>query len=275
MSAESIEIVGVDHAPAALAVWPAIVRRAAALAGIDVKLRTEHADLAGAALESGTDLVLCQTALNERLPGGTAREQSYDPTTVDLVRRWALAAPLLLVEPALRATTRPLHRLRDTLLERGGVRVVAPCPHAHRCPMLARESDWCHESRVVQPTPMVAAVQELTRRRDARALFSFVAFAPGDRTHDRAPMRFVSDALGSRGKTERWVCCGDGRLRVLRLLDREQRVGNSLLATAERGTLVRIEPEATSDRIGPDQRVVSCLPRPPSLGSDEAQAAGS
>ena len=122
--------------------------------------------------------------------------------------------------------------------------------------MLANPRDWCHESRVVEPTPMVAAVQRITRRRDDRALFSYLAVAPRGEPAiaPSAPNRWrlVSDPLGSRGKTERWVCCGDGRLRMVRVLDRERSETNDPLASAERGTLVELPVLPEGDRIGPE-----------------------
>ncbi len=255
---EPIRIVGIDHAPATLRLWPLIVGEAARIAGIPVLLDVVHGDLASAAIAGDTDLILCQTALNERLPGNRSHELTFDVATQALVGSWARAAPLVLIEPALRATTRPLHRLRDAMLREGGIRVVAPCPHALACPMLVREGDWCHESRRIEPTPMVAQVQAITRRRDERSLFSFVAFAPGSAaTPNHDAMRLVSDPLGSRGKTERWACCEDGRLRLFRLLDRERRPENELLLEAERGAMVRIDPTSDSDRIGPEFRVIS------------------
>src|SRR5690606_11138279 len=50
---------------------------------------------------------------------------------------------LLLLEPALRETTRALMRLRDEIAKRDELAVLGPCPHRGPCPMLARERDWC------------------------------------------------------------------------------------------------------------------------------------
>lgn len=256
-----ITVLGVDHAPAGLAAWSAVVTRAASILGIEATLSMRVADCfaadASTVVPPSSDLILCQAALNERLPGNRSGELTHDAATIDRVAAWAETAPTILIEPALRATTRPLQRLRDALLARGGIRVVAPCPHERNCPMLANERDWCHESRRTDPTPMTAAISALTRRRDERAIFSFLATAPGARPAppSASVWRLVSEALGSRGKTERWVCCGDGRLRCVRVLDRERSAANSTLIDAERGTLVALEVLPESDRIGPDLAV--------------------
>jgi ribosomal protein RSM22 (predicted rRNA methylase) len=255
----TLSITGVDHEPTVLSAWVENVRKTAEIVGVSVKLTTFTADAEAAPLPAGCDLILCQTALNERLPGNRSGELVYDDATQRMVERWAVAAPTLIIEPALRSTTRPLQRLRDALVERGQVDVVAPCPHRGPCPMLVNERDWCHEARHHRPTEMAAEVQRLTRRRDETALFSMLALA---RRSDASVIdphlwRLVSDPLGSKGKTERWVCCGDGRLRQVRILDRERSTANELLIDAERGSLVRLPVLPSGDRIGPDIRVVA------------------
>ena len=49
---------------------------------------------------------------------------------------------IVLVEPGNPRVSRRLSALRTQLLER--FQIVAPCPHALRCPALDRDSDWCH-----------------------------------------------------------------------------------------------------------------------------------
>lgn len=259
-----VRLTGVDHAPAVLEQWVRHVRLAAAVIGIEVTLRTFAEDALHHRPAPDTDLVLCQTALNERLPGNRAGEIDHDRATEELVRGWATTAPTLVVEPALRSTTRALQRLRDRLLADDALDVVAPCPHRSACPMLPSERDWCHESRRFPPSPRVEAVQAITRRRDDRLLFSFLALAPraaAAPSGDGCLWRLVSDPLGSRGKTERWVCCDDGRLRQVRVLDRERRPSNELLVEGERGTLVRLPTMPPSDRIAPDQVVTRAFER--------------
>ena len=56
----------------------------------------------------------------------------------------ARADAVLWVEPGTPAISRQLGGLRDEFIEH--FRVVAPCPHGNRCPVLAagHERDWCH-----------------------------------------------------------------------------------------------------------------------------------
>jgi len=185
--------------------------------------------------------------------------ERHSSATIDLVAGWAARAPLVVIEPALRVTTRALMALRDAVIARGAAHPVAPCLHAAPCPMLAREGDWCHEARRIEPTPRVAAIDAIVGRRDERALFAFLATAPGAAApRSEAAARFVrlvTDPLGSRGKTERLVCRDDGALRLMRLLDREVRPENRGFLDLERGGIVSIVPIPDNDRIGPEVRV--------------------
>jgi len=247
-----VELHAVELGEPAARAYEASVQAAAAAAGVQIALRIEARDFRRVAPAASTDLILCQTAINELLTG-----PEHERETAQLVHTWARSAPLLVIEPALKTTTRALMALRDTLLALGGAHVVAPCLHQQPCPMRAREGDWCHEARRTEPTPRVVAIDRLVGRRDERALFAFLATAPGPVplrdgvTH----VRLVTDTLGSRGKTERLVCRADGELRLMRLLDREVRDGNRAFLEAERGAVVAIAPLPANDRITPDTSV--------------------
>jgi hypothetical protein len=234
--------------PAARA-YEASVRAAAEACGARPSLMIEARDFRRFT-PPACDLIVCQTALNELL---AAQDTMHARETTQMVANWARAAPLVVIEPALRTTTRALMSLRDAMLALGGMHVVAPCLHQQACPMLAREGDWCHEARIVDPTPRVAAIDRIVRRRDERALFSFLATAPGDAApaRDARIVRLVTDTLGSRGKTERWVCRGDGAMHLMRLLDREVSAQNRAFLDAERGAVLAIEPLPANDRIAP------------------------
>jgi hypothetical protein len=123
--------------------------------------------------------------------------------------------------------------------------------------MLAREGDWCHEARRIEPTPRVARIDRIVGRRDERALFAVLATAPGAAPASPAQplVRLVTDTLGSRGKTERLVCRSDGELRLMRLLDRETTDSNRAFLDAERGAVLAIDPLPATDRISPPARV--------------------
>jgi ribosomal protein RSM22 (predicted rRNA methylase) len=52
---------------------------------------------------------------------------------------------LIVIDPALKQTTRSLMALRDQIVDGAHASVVAPCTHQNPCPMLAaNQRDWCH-----------------------------------------------------------------------------------------------------------------------------------
>jgi ribosomal protein RSM22 (predicted rRNA methylase) len=84
------------------------------------------------------DLVALAYVLNELAPN--ARQ-------LTLERLWRLTADtLVIVEPGTPAGWQRILAARRQLIE-SGAHVIAPCPHAHECPL--QPPDWCHFARRV------------------------------------------------------------------------------------------------------------------------------
>lgn len=157
---------------------------------------------------------------------------------------------LVLLEPALRETSRELLAVRDAVLATGRLHVVAPCFMAGPCPALARERDWCHDAAPWPGPP--------DGRRAARVDFSYLVLAR------RAPsppppgvVRVVSDPMPEKGKLRLFVCGGAGRQALVRL-DRHRSPANAALDEARRGDVLQIEntqPSGDGQRLGPDSTV--------------------
>jgi hypothetical protein len=229
-----------------------------------------------APLGGGYDLVVAAHLLNELYLEWPAPERPA--RLARLVRAWAdaLLAPaglVVLIEPALRETSRDLLQVRDRLLATAGLRVVAPCFIQGPCPALERERDWCHD-----------AAPAVERRR--RVDFSYLVLAwdhdagaearagmgtgtrAGDAGDDRMLFRVVSDPLGEKGKLRLFVCGPGGRQPLVRL-HRHATEANADLGALERGDVARIPilssaagAEPGSDdrrpdgvRVGPDWRI--------------------
>lgn len=200
------------------------------------------------ALGGGFDLVVAGHLLNE-LWVDLHPEQRL-PKLGDLVGRWAteLLGPgglLVLIEPALRETSRALLAVRDRVLAAGsGVRVLAPCLFRGPCPALERERDWCHDA-----TPGI----ETRRRVDFSYLVlgsGAAAAATATRGEDDRPdgkpsvppsglVRVVSDPLVEKGKLRIFVCGDQGRFPLVRL-DRQASAQNRAMDALVRGDLARI-----------------------------------
>jgi hypothetical protein len=148
----------------------------------------------------------------------------------------------ILLEPALRETSRALLAVRDRLLE-SGVSVVAPCFWRGPCPALARERDWCHDAA---PVPSSSRVD-----------FSYLVLRAHAVAAPAGALRVVSDRLDEKGRLKIFGCGSAGRHAIVRL-DRAASPGNAAFADLEGGDVVTLEGCASAGdglRVGPEARV--------------------
>jgi ribosomal protein RSM22 (predicted rRNA methylase) len=186
------------------------------------------------------DLVLAGHVLNE------LHHDDLDARAALVERMLARLAPdgvAIVIEPALRETSRALLGLRDRLVAAGAA-VRAPCLYRGSCPALARAGDWCHAERRWQPPPLVAELADAARlHRDTLKMSYLVLEAP--RVAWRQPpagrvFRIVSEPLPQKGQ-HRFVGCGpEGRLPLV-LPEKHVRDGNRAFVDLVRGDLVRVE----------------------------------
>lgn len=138
---------------------------------------------------------------------------------------------LLLLEPALQATSRELLQLRDRLVP-AGFFVVAPCLFQGPCPALERERDWCHAAAPWLPEDAGG------RTGRSRVDYSYLLLArAGEAATDRRLFRVVSDPLPEKGRLRLFGCGPAGRHPLVRL-DRERSQENQDFERAERGDVV-------------------------------------
>ncbi|HET6282985.1 MAG TPA: small ribosomal subunit Rsm22 family protein [Polyangia bacterium] len=136
---------------------------------------------------------------------------------------------LIIVEPALRDTSRELLAVRDRVVATG-LQVVAPCFWAGPCPALIRERDWCHDA--------VPAGQN--RRTQPRVDFSYLVLrTQGEPATDPTLFRIVSDPLLEKGRLKFYGCGPVGRQPLIRL-DRHRNQRNAAFDDLQRGDVARI-----------------------------------
>jgi hypothetical protein len=153
---------------------------------------------------------------------------------------------VVLIEPALRETSRDLLAVRDRLLT-AGLHVVAPCFWRGPCPALARPRDWCHDAAPVPSSPRVD--------------FSYLVLRQTPSPPpDPGLFRVVSDRLPENGRLRLYGCGAAGRHALIRL-DRDASAANAPFGELVRGSVARIgETRAAGDglRVTPE---TSVLPR--------------
>jgi len=225
-----LEVEAVDRDARALAIFADAVPAAARAVGVACRVTVSKEPS-----ERSVDLVLVGSVLNEMVEEA-ARTLVRQAMTV-----LAPGGAVIIIEPALRAQARALHRLRDDAITGAWAHVFAPCTRVGApCPMLADERDWCHEERLVTLSPRANKLAQITGLRDGGLKFSYLVLRtePGHVGDDGA-VRVVSHPLVSKGKHEAFVCGDDGRVR-LRLLKRHRSVANRAFERARRGAVLRL-----------------------------------
>lgn len=229
-----LAIEAIDRDAGALAILAHAVAGAAAALGVGATVVTRRAALGSAALPAA-DLIVAGTVLNE-----------LDDAAALALTRAALAAladdgALVIIEPALRDTTRALHRLRDALIGAAAAHVFAPCTRrAAPCPMLADERDWCHEERGASLPPRAARLAQVTGLRDGAMKYSYLVLRrrPGHVGGSDDAVRVVGHPQRSKGKLELPVCGQDGLVQ-LRILKRDRAATDPAALRARRGDILR------------------------------------
>jgi ribosomal protein RSM22 (predicted rRNA methylase) len=228
------------------------------------------------------DLVVAGSVLVEvtrDLGDEIARGAAIAERIIDLIDAAPLApdGAMIVIEPATRSDTRPLHHARAALLERG-YGIFAPCTHSDACPMLERDRDWCHEDLDADLPEWLVEIAQQAGLRWEGLTFSYLVVRR-DRTRgvrdivmreagaSLVPVRIVSQPRSTKGKTEAFVSGPfDGPTRGPRLmqLDRDvkrasEHTGGRLSETT-RGDLVGIDRNAATRsvegkpvRISPDE----------------------
>jgi ribosomal protein RSM22 (predicted rRNA methylase) len=198
------------------------------------------------------DVIIMQNVLSELfvgLPDRIERRAGVVAAALDLLSD---KGTVMLIEPALRDSSRELHQVRDRLLEKPGCTVYSPCLHECPCPALINEDDWCHEERGWSPPAWIQAIdQEVGFIKDALK-FSYVLLRKDGQTLvERGPRlyRVVSELRVMKGEKRAWLCHEGGRPEVGRL-DRLASPQNAAVDDWHRGAIVRISEIVRKERNG-------------------------
>jgi SAM-dependent methyltransferase len=264
LDAGAAEVVAADRSAPALAT----ARRLAAEAGEQLATRewnpARGRPLAELAVGRRFDLVTMGHVVNELFPGSGAEARRADL----LEEALALVAPggsLLVVEPALRDTSRALLRVRDLLVARGFA-VRAPCLFRGACPALLRETDWCHAERPIEPPPLVAQIGKAAGLHKEAVKMSYLVLAPkGEGWAEPPPgrvFRIVSEPLPSKGRLRYMGCGPEGRM-GLSLQERHVDDRNRRFEGLLRGDVVEVtggEPRGDGVALGEGSEVKVLAP---------------
>ena len=263
----TLDITAVDHVSENLREAEKLFRKQRSSYAAGASLRTIQCDVLEVErrIEGEFDIIVLSNVLNELFPGDGDRCAKRGIFAAKLIDR--LMAPdgaVIIIEPALRETSRDLLVIRDHLVA-GGSTVFSPCIRQGSCPALEREKDWCHEDRPWVPPDFIRTVDRLTGLRKDSLKFSYLVLRrDGHSLAEYAGSggwRIVSEPLRSKGKIEFYLCGREGRFLAARL-DKDTAPPNEEFGILQRGDVVRLEGAVrTSQRIkiGRDTQVLALV----------------
>jgi ribosomal protein RSM22 (predicted rRNA methylase) len=195
-------------------------------------------------LQGQFDVIILSNVMNELFLREEKRtEKRVSILNAVLKRSLAFDGSCILIEPALRETSREMLEVRDGLLEQG-FHVYSPCLFRGPCPALASPKDWCHEDIPWDPPALVKEIDKLTGLRKDSLKFSYLVLRKDELSlkdvWDAKVFRVVSEPLVSKGKREFYVCGAAGRRLVTRL-DKDATPGNEPFGSLQRGNVVDFE----------------------------------
>jgi SAM-dependent methyltransferase len=220
----------------------ALARALATEAGEALATR-EWDPMAGRGAPEGKfDLITMGHVLNELYGTGEGAVGKRAALVEGLLERLKPGGTLLVLEPALRETSRALLELRDLVVGRGYA-VRFPCMFRGNCPALLKQGDWCHAER---PWVLPKVVEDIARAASLHKeelKMSYLALAPRGEAWAQPPegqvYRIVSEPLEGKGR-QRYVGCGpEGRV-GLAMQDRHRTEQNAAFFKLQRGDVVRV-----------------------------------
>ncbi len=260
----AVEMVAVDQALPALTeaarLWRAYAQASGTHAAVftPLHLNLERAGSLDACKPEGPfELIIVANVLNELWRGARDPIGARAALVRGLLDLLVPQGSLLLIEPALRGTSRDLHRVRDKLLATGACTVYSPCLHDGPCPALVKAGDWCHEERPWRPPPIVAAIdREVGLIKDALKFAYAILRKDGKTIVPRRPdvFRVVSELRAMKGEKRAWLCNETGRPEVGRQ-DRLRSETNAAMDDWHRGAIVRISEIVRKERKGRESSV--------------------
>ncbi len=210
--------------------------------------------LAGA--DGRFDLVIAANLLSEVVRGDPrGLDAALDLVEAAVAELLAEDGAVVVLEPGSREIARDLHRIRDRVVDRTGLHVLAPCLHDLPCPALATERDWCIHDLAWEPPEIVRRVDQRSGLRKSSLKFAYVVLARRP-SAPRLPSRWrvVSDVLEQKGE-RRVYLCAEGRWITVGQLKRDESSQNArTFAALERGDLVEVdglEPKGPLFRLPP------------------------
>lgn len=255
----ALSIVAVDRSMTALHQAESLWSKYCGIADLTgTSLQTYKADVARtgwvkeAEPRAPFNLIILANCLNEIHADATDPIAMRSRLVTELLALLAPQGTIMIVEPALRETSRALHQVRDRLLQEKHCTVYSPCLHESNCPALINPYDWCHEERAWEPPALIQEIdEEIGFIKDALKFSYLLLRKDGKTIVDRRPdvYRVVSELRELKGEKRAWLCNETGRPEIGRQ-DRLVSPQNAAFDAWHRGAIVQIERIVHKEKAG-------------------------
>jgi len=243
----ALQCIAVDQVAENLAVAGELFHAERISLGFSASLKTVHAGIEHASqhLSAPFDLIILSNVLNELFTHEGRRIEKRLAVLEEIVMPvLAEDGTCIIIDPALRDTSRDLLQVRDGLLERSFT-IYAPCLCNGGCPALENSRDWCHEDLPWNPPAEIEEVDKLTGLRKDSLKFSYLIVRKDGLSladdYDEKCFRVVSEPLITKGKIE-FFLCGRGGRRLCTRLDKDETPANEPFRRLRRGYVARFDP---------------------------------
>jgi SAM-dependent methyltransferase len=227
-------VLALDHAPAALEFVGRVTDDRVTTRQLDF----ETGDAAAIVRDFEADTAVASHVVNELFSDQTDAHDRRADFCMELLDALLDDGRLILIDPALRSTSRDLLHVRNALVERGAA-VIAPCLRQSTCPALEDPRDWCHAERPWSPAPIVKAIAEAVGVRHDVAKMTYLVIGKNAPTFAENQYRIVSEPLHTKGRLRYFGCGRVGRHAIV-MKERDATGAAAAFASLDRGDVISI-----------------------------------
>lgn len=148
---------------------------------------------------------------------------------------------LIIIEPALKSTSRAILTLRDEFIKKKLLFPSAPCPNILNCPALASSKDWCHEEKDWNAPSYINKISSVIGINKGTFKYSFLVFRKKPPHYPDGPIgRVVSFPLKEKGRLRFHICC-EGKIVAASLAKSQVSSSNEAFMSLSRGDFLSFE----------------------------------
>ena len=239
----SLEFTAIDSVVENLSIAKDLFKLFTENVNIDASLKTFKINIekTEAIPEGSYDIIILSNILNELFYKEEKKIAKRVSFLTTIIRKFlASDGNCIIIEPALRETTREMLEIRDSLVK-NGFKIYSPCLIDEPCPALSNPKDWCHEDIPWIPPKIIKEIDKLTGLRKDSLKFSYLVLRKDKLSLsdilEKNSYRVVSEPLVSKGKLEFYICGIVGR-RLITRLDKDKTPSNMQFQKLQRGDIV-------------------------------------